>query len=116
MTEAEEDTRFRLKINENKQVVVSHEVVPYLKDLCQLHFLVVKDGVDTVNSLLGLVWRSPLGFLMQDGNQSPDGHIKTDIRKTYTIIKSRSEPLTRGRRSLPSLCSTLLIFDLETVQ
>lgn len=37
--------------------------------------------MDTVDGLLGLVRRSPLGFLMQDGNQSPDGHMRTDIRK-----------------------------------
>ncbi|TNN69383.1 hypothetical protein EYF80_020384 [Liparis tanakae] len=30
-------------------------------------------SVDAVDGLLGLVRRSPLGFLMQDGNQSPGG-------------------------------------------
>lgn len=59
-------------------------MIPYLKNLSQLHFLVVKDGMDTVNSLLGLVRCSPLGFLMQDGNQSPDGHRRTDIRTSCT--------------------------------
>lgn len=43
----------------------------YFKNLRQLHFLVVEDGVDAVNRLLGLMWRSTLGFLMQYGNQSP---------------------------------------------
>ena len=36
----------------------------YLKNLCQLDFLVGEDGVDAVHSLLGLVWGAPLGFLM----------------------------------------------------
>lgn len=68
-------------------------MVPYLKNLCQLHFLVVKDGMDTVDSLLGLVRCAPLGFLMQDGNQSPDGHI-TDIRKQIIpFIQSRCGPV-----------------------
>lgn len=57
-------------------------MVPYLEDLCQLHLLVVEDGMDTVNRLLGLVRCPPLGFLMQDGNQSPDGHVTTGVRKT----------------------------------
>lgn len=57
-------------------------MVPYLKNLCQLHLLVVKDGMDAVDGLLGLVRCTPLGFLMQDGNQSPGGHIRTDISKT----------------------------------
>lgn len=48
----------------------------YLKDLCQLHFFVVENGVDTVDGLLGLMRCAPLGFLMQDGNQSPDGQIE----------------------------------------
>lgn len=59
--------------------LVSQEVkktAPYLKNLCQLDFLVVENGMDTVNSLLGLVGRTPLGFLMQDGNQSPDRHME----------------------------------------
>ena len=73
-------------------------MIHYLKNLCQLHFLVVKDGVNAVDSLLGLVRSSPLGFLMQDGNQSPDGHIGTDIRKTCTMqiisfIQSRCGPV-----------------------
>lgn len=59
-------------------------MISYLKNLSQLHFLVVKDGMDTVNSLLGLVRCSPLGFLMQYGNQSPDGHRRTDIRTSCT--------------------------------
>lgn len=56
-------------------------MVTYLKNLCELHLLIVKDGVDTVDSLLGLVRCSPLSFLMQDGNQSPDGNI-TDIGRS----------------------------------
>ena len=59
-------------------------MVPYLKNLCQLHLLVVKDGMDTVHGLLGLVRCSPLGFLMQDRDQSPDGNRRKDIWKTYT--------------------------------
>lgn len=51
----------------------SSGIIEYLKNLCQLHFLVVEDGMNTVNSLLGLVRGAPLGLLMQDRNQSPDG-------------------------------------------
>ena len=36
----------------------------YLKDLCQLHLLVVEDGVDAVDGLFGLVGRAPLGLLV----------------------------------------------------
>lgn len=43
----------------------------YLKNLRQLHFLVVEDSVDAVNRLLGLMRRPTLGLLMQYGNQSP---------------------------------------------
>lgn len=59
-------------------------MVLYLKNLCQLHLLVVKDGVDAVDGLLGLVRCAPLGFLMQDGNQSPGGHISTNISEAYS--------------------------------
>lgn len=62
---------------------------PYLENLCQLNLLVVKDCMDTVNSLLGLVRRSPLGFLMQDGNQSPDGHVTNDIRRQIKALSRR---------------------------
>ena len=47
-------------------------MVSHLKNLCQLHFLVVEDGVNTVDSLLGLMRSASLGFLMQDGNQCPE--------------------------------------------
>lgn len=47
--------------------------VTYFKNLRQLHFLVVKDGVNAVNRLLGLMRCPTLGFLMQYGNQSPKG-------------------------------------------
>lgn len=39
-------------------------LVLYLKDLSQLHFLVVEDGMYTVDGLLGLMRRPPLRFLM----------------------------------------------------
>lgn len=55
----------------------SSGIIEYLKNLCQLHFLVVEDGMNTVNSLLGLVRGAPLGLLMQDRNQSPDGQTRT---------------------------------------
>lgn len=45
--------------------------VTYFKNLRQLHFLVVEDGVNAVNRLLGLMRCSALGFLMQYWNQSP---------------------------------------------
>lgn len=60
--------------------------VSYLKNLCQLHFFVVKYGMDAVNSLLGLVGRATLCFLMQDGNQSPDGHKGTDISMICVVL------------------------------
>lgn len=69
--------------------ILGQEMVPYLENLCQLNLLVVKDCMDTVNSLLGLMRRSPLGFLMQDGNQSPDGHVTNDIRRQIKAISLR---------------------------
>lgn len=58
---------------------VDIRLVTHFKYLCQLHLLVVKDCMDTVNSLFGLMRSSTLGFLMQDRNQSSDANTKTKI-------------------------------------
>lgn len=73
----------------------------YLKNLGQLHFLVVEDGMNAVDGLLGLVRRAPLGFLMQDGNQSSE----ENITKKYIISgKSTEEILYNKHKTLHSAC------------
>lgn len=70
---------------QRESCVVSEAIrlVTYFKYLCQLHLLVVKDCMNTVNSLFGLVRSSTLGLLMQDRNQSPDANTKKNyIRNT----------------------------------
>lgn len=57
-------------------------LVTHFKYLCQLHLLVVKDCMNTMNSLFGLVRSSTLGFLMQDRNQSSDTNTKTYIKNS----------------------------------
>lgn len=51
---------------QRESCVVSESIrlVTYFKYLCQLHLLVVKDCMNTVNSLFGLVRSSTLGLLM----------------------------------------------------
>ena len=58
----------------------------YLKYLCQLHFLVVEDGMYAVHSLLGLVGGAPLCFLMQNGNECPGEHREED--ETARLIQT----------------------------
>lgn len=92
-------------------------LVTHFKYLCQLHLLVVKDCMDTVNSLFGLMRSSTLGFLMQDRNQSSDANTKTNITNTVylqvlsevllSLIKSKEYILTIGSVVAPFRFSVL---------
>lgn len=60
-------------------VLEAIRLVTYFKYLCQLHLLVVKDCMNTMNSLFGLVRSSTLGLLMQDRNQSSNVNTKKNM-------------------------------------
>lgn len=83
----------------------------YLKNLGQLHFLVVEDGMNAVNSLLGLVRCAPLGFLMQDGNQRSVGDDAEKAFKMADALKGNTwtpPPFFLFKRHITFLLPTLL--------
>ena len=72
---------------------------PHLEDLRELDLLVVEDGVDAVDGLLGLVRGASLRFLVQDGDQGPAGGGGWGVSEAHSF-------------SLPTLTAAPQIFEL----